>query len=545
MSDQNITNIYDFCLEEIKNYDKPEGIELVDGWRWSMKDHLRRSFLYLNSQFLQNNEDRKNRPFKNIILPIMNVQYRTIDFDVKDILIYVDNPTEDDFQSLIISKYHNTWAPENNIDTFIDRMITSYASYGGVLVKKAVEVTPEVVNLRNLAFCNQTNILADPFALRHKMSFAELRKANKNWGIGENGATTDIETLIGMVKKEGKKEVELFEVHGLMPKDWVEGNDDSVDYYDENARDVYQMHIVAFYKKDKDDSVGTTLYKKKYKDIDDLFKFLSRDEIEGRALGRGGIEELFEPQQWTNKNEINITEMLVSASKTIHWSDDPTFESKNNLSNVDNNEVLKLTQGNKIQQLDTFPRNLSVFNDSTERLQIHAQKLGAASDPLLGETPNAGTPFKLYEAQQMESKSPHIWRQGKIATFLDEIYRDWLLPHFGKEVSKEQIFMETLTADEMEKVANRVVKKKTNQFKKNIILAMETVDEELVEGYKGKIRADFAEKGAERFFKIFADSMKDKNLKAKTNITGKQKNLALLTDKVVGILRQYIATPQI
>jgi hypothetical protein len=539
MTGQNTTNIYDFVQEEINNYEKPEGIELEDGYTWQMKQHLRRSYLYLNSQFEEQNEERTNRPFKNITLPIMNVQFRTVDFDVKDILIYVDDPNEDDFQSLIISKYHNVWALENFIDTFIDQMIDSYCTYGGVLIKKTNKAKPEVVNLRNLAFCNQTNILAYPFGIRHTYSFAQLRKENKKWGETKNGATTDIETLIGILKKEGKKEVEVYEVHGLMPNEWLKG-DYQTDYYDENAKDVYQMQIVAFYQDENKQDKGVTLFRQKYDDINDFFKFLSRDEVEGRALGRGGVEELFEPQQWTNKNEIIITKMLEAASKTWLWSDDPRFKGSNTLINLKNNEILGLSTGSRLNQIDTYPRNIPLFNDAIMRWQELAQRLGSASDPLLGDTPNSGTPFKLYEAQQIESKSPHIWRQGKIATFLDEIYRDWLIPHFASEVSQEKTFTETLSADEMEKVVNRVVERKTENFKKNMILGLQEINEELIENYKNKIKEDIIKKGPTRFFKIFKEEMKDKKLKVRTNITGKQKNLALLTDKIVGIFRQYM-----
>ena len=52
-------------------------------------------------------------------------------------------------------------------------------------------------------------------------------------------------------------------------------------------------------------------------------------------------------------------------------------------------------------------------------------------------------------------------------------------------------------------------------------------------------------KGNKRFFKIFKDELKDTPLEIFTNIAGKQKNLALLTDKVVNVLRQFIATPEI
>jgi hypothetical protein len=272
---------------------------------------------------------------------------------------------------------------------------------------------------------------------------------------------------------------------------------------------------------------------------------VKRDDIKNRALGRGGVEELFEPQQWTNWSEIKIIEMLDSAAKTLFVSDDPTFKSRNNLNAVENNEVLNIQEGKQLVQLDTFPRNLSVFNESVARFFQHAQLLGAASDPLLGETPNSGTPFKLFEAQQVESHSLHRYRQGKLAVFIDEIYRDWILPHLAKEISKEQNFMQELSTDEMIKVTQSVVNKKTNQFIKQMILSLQQVVPELVDLHRQTVAQDFAEGGNKRFFKILKDEMKDAHITVMTNVVGKQKNLALLTDKLVNVLRQFIATPQI
>jgi hypothetical protein len=304
---------------------------------------------------------------------------------------------------------------------------------------------------------------------------------------------------------------------------------------------------VAFYKKENNSKQGVCLFKKKMPELP--FKFLKRDDIKNRALGRGGVEELFEDQQWTNQNEVWIAEMLDSASKTIHWSDDPSFKTRNNLNGVKNNQVLSLNQGSKIQQLDTYPRNVAVFNDSVERFWQHAQITGSATDPSLGESPASGTPFKLYEAQQIEGKGMHQYRQGKLAVFMDEIYRDWILPHLGAEISKEQTFLEELSVDEMQYVVDKVVTSKANDFKKRVILNSDPnqpeLTEELVEMYKQKVKEEWIKGGNKRFFEILKGEMKDKELGVKTNIAGKQKNLSLLTDKLVGIFRQIIATPQV
>ncbi len=189
-------NVYNFITKNKSAYLKP--IQLEDGWNWSMKDHLRRSFLYKNSQFEEENDNRDLRPNKNIILGIRNVQNRTEGFDVKDIDIYVDNP-DFYYKSFIVRKYFEKWALENGLDTFIDDMVDSYGDYGGVLVRDSDDSRPEVIDLRSLAFCNQKNILTNPFCILHEYSSSELRE-QENWG--KEGK--DIETLITLCKEESE-----------------------------------------------------------------------------------------------------------------------------------------------------------------------------------------------------------------------------------------------------------------------------------------------------------------------------------------------------
>ena len=74
---------------------------------------------------------------------------------------------------------------------------------------------------------------------------------------------------------------------------------------------------------------------------------------------------------------------------------------------------------------------------------------------------------------------------------------------------------------------------------------MQEINEDLVNDFKAKEQANITKGGNKKFLKILKDEMKDISLSVMTNIAGKQKNLALLTDKLVNVLRQYIATPQI
>jgi uncharacterized membrane protein YheB (UPF0754 family) len=105
--------------------------------------------------------------------------------------------------------------------------------------------------------------------------------------------------------------------------------------------------------------------------------------------------------------------------------------------------------------------------------------------------------------------------------------------------------MQELSFDEMQMVAEKVLTKKTNEFKKRMILGMQDINEDLIADFQQQVKIDTAKKGKKRFFEILKNEMKDIELSVMTNIAGKQKNLELLTDKLVNVLRQYIATPQL
>ena len=536
-----MADVHAYISEQESAYQKP--IMLEDDWYWSMKEHLRKSFLYKNSQFSKNNSDRKRRPYKNIIRPILNIHYRTEGFDVKDIEIYVNNP-DTYYKSFLVKKFHDKWALKNEMDTFIDEVVESYVDYGGVLVKNVRSVRPDVVDLRTIAFCDQTDILSGPFALKHYFSASGLREMERyGWGNTENGANMTIDDLIlkgeahkmqdktmGDSKTPGKY-VEIYELHNVSEFDMDATSKDSEP----------QMFIVAMYKDETGKDNGVFLFKSPEPKLP--FKFLSRDRVQGRALGFGAIEELFEAQKWTNFDEISIIGMLEHASKTLYKTTDPKFKGQN-LTNKDNGAVLDLQPGTDMSQVENSPRNLAVFNDACERWYEHARIMGAASEISLGQQPSSGTPFASIQEQIKQGNDLHIWRQGRIAVFVDEIYRDLIIPHLAKELLKGSKFLQTLSSDEMREIADKVVTTEVNRRIKDSVLAGDTLLPEELEVLKQIIREGFGTSN-KKFIEILKGEMSDENLDVSTNIAGKQKNLAQITDKLVNILRQFIATPEI
>ncbi|WP_395019804.1 hypothetical protein [Dongia sp.] len=544
----NYETIYPYIVAEEAAY-KTVAVPIADGYDWNMYEHIRKSVLYKNGMFAKGKND-DTRPFKNITRPILNLQYRTEGFDVKDIVLFVNDP-DAYYLSFLIKKYHEKWARDNDIDTFIDDMVESYVDFGGALIKDVNDKKPEVVELQSIAFCDQTNLLGGPLGIKHNFSPSDLLDmADQHWGDENYGATVTLERLIelamtgksdpqnqkGEETKTPGKYIEAYEVHGSLPTKWLKAvpEGSTVKKY------TPQLQVVAFYHDEKGEKQWVTLFKGK--ETTSPFKKVIRHKIFGRALGMGGAEELFTPQTFTNLREIQMTDMLEAASKIVHVTDDETFATQNKLSDIENNEILKITPERTVRQLNTQPVNLPAFEKASNEWETHAKLIGGAAEVLLGESPTSGTPFKLQDLVVSEAHSLHDYRKGQLATFTDTIYRDWVIPNLARDIAQGSKFLAELALDELQAVADSLVAVKAHDLIKEEILAGRNPYPADIETYKQKVRDEFMKGGNKRFIEIFKDEMKGLPLDVYTNIAGKQKDLNKITDKLVNVFRQMLAT---
>ena len=535
-------NIYSFIKEEETKFKLP--IEVISGWNWNFYEHCRQAILYKNSQFTENNDYKKSAegrtPFKNVIRFILNTHYRTEGFNVSDIEIFIDN-AEKYFKSFLLRKYHERWALENQIDTFIDKLVESYVDYGLALVKNVKGAKPEVVELSTLAFCNQKDILSRPFGIKHYFSPDELLEmADSGWGDSNKGATISLEDLIVLTENESKKhggDIEIYEVHGVMPEKWIN------DKKQESKKYVRQVQICAYYKNQEDESVGITLFKSNAPKK--LFKALKRDEVPNRAAGFGGVEELTDAQIWTNYAKVRQKDFLDSASKTLLKTTDSGLVNRHptGFKNLDNLEVIQVADGKDVSQIDTFPRNYQVFNASVQEWEDHARTIGFANEPLLGEPAPSGTPFRAQERQVIEGKGIHEYRKEKIARFVEEIYREWIMPHLKREVANGAKFLSELSSEELESVADNVSIRVSNQEFINQVLEGKLPSKEELTLLREQTKADFLRQGNKRFMEILKDEFADDDFEPRVDVAGKVRDLGVFVDKLSGVFRTIFSNP--
>ena len=534
-----------FIKSEESRYETDE-ISVGSNWRWNMRNHIQLIFHLKNGVFFTG-QNNWLRAFKNIMEPILNLADWMEDIEVKDIVFFIEGE-RGRILSFLLKKYHDeVYVKDHDIDKMIDAITESDNAYGGVLLQGTSKAVPEVVKLTQIAFCDQTDILGSPIGLKFHFSPSTLRKFKKRgWGNEKNGATVSIEELITLASFEKEpaganekanhvpgKTVELYIVRGDLPEHYLLDNGNMKDYYS-------QLHIVAYYTREKTEKQYGCLYRKR--EYEDTLKFHTSKEVDGRALGRGFGEMMLHPQIWTNFLAIHKMGFLESASKVPLYTDDSAYANRNKIQDMENLEITVIEEGKEIKQVPTAaPVNVQMISNAIAEWYDFAQLSGSAFDPLLGKGQPAGTTFRGQERVVAQGAGTHEKRRGHRAKFIEQIYRDWIIPDMLSEIFDGTEFLATLSSDEMAWVGEQLA---NNYATRRMIAAiLEGADPEEAEALRQFFLEDFGRQGGRQMLKILKNEFRDKNVKVGINIGSKQKDLAGLSDKLFSIIETAIANP--
>ncbi len=541
--------IYSYVKGAESNFVSDE-IQVADNWFWNFRNHVQLIFHLKNSQFFTG-ENNWLRSFKNIMEPLLNLAYWTEDIEVKDVVFYIEGK-EDRALSFLIKKYHDeVFVRENDLDTFFDEITESDLDYGGVFVQDTYSGRPEVLPLVSIASCDQTDALGAPVILKHYFSPEKLRSMEKaGWGEESNGATISIEDLCVLAsnekdpvgtsqKKTNKtpgKTIEIYIVRGSLPEAYLNDSEDMEMF-------VPQVQVIAFYTDKDDKKNGVTLYRKK--DTGEHLKFFTSKKVPNRALGRGVGESLIHPQIWTNFLTIHKTAMLEAGSKVLLYSNDKTLAQKNNLRDMDNLEIAEIEDNAVINQVPTVGvNNIQLYANSIDEWFEHAQLTGAAFDPILGKEATSGTTFRGQERTVAQGRGLHDRRRGQRAKFIEEIYRDWIIPHMVREITKGHTFMATLTPDELSWISDQLATNYANSKIKQALLDGRLLPKEEQDLLVSTFKENFSKGGNKKLIEIVKGELDGINIRMGINIAGKQKDLVQLSDKILSIFQFVFSNPQ-
>jgi hypothetical protein len=419
--------------------------------------------------------------------------------------------------------------------------------YGGVVVKKTEQkgkLGIHVVPWRDL-ITDTVDIKGGVKIERHFYSPAELMELDGTWNNVQDAIDTATKNRSSDTSVNNEQNrtlganIEVWEVHGVLP----------LRYLDEDAEEhayARQMHIVVLDESadadGKDKCDGVCLYSGKEKS--DPYKYLPWEEVDGRGLGIGVIEDCFEAQVWTNYGEKVKKDMLDLAGKMIFQTTDQNIAAKNILTDMENGTILTVAPNTSVSQVNNGPNSFAAFEKLIADWDTQAERVTSTFSSKTGETMPSGTPFRLAAMLNGEAGSMFVYRLQEAGLFVQEIYQDWVLPFLVKQIMKEDELVADLTDEELQAVVEDVAQHEAVEHMKEQMLSGKIVTPQDFETVKAIVRDAHANGAKRRAFKIPKNFFQD-DYNVDVITTGEQKNKSVMLETLFNIFQVVARTPQL
>jgi hypothetical protein len=542
-----VESIYKFVAKQRDSY-RSDTIEITEGYDFSQYETLRTIELYDNDRFLSGNKDSLDRekPFFNIVSFRKNVATRATDLDTKDVQIQSDRITKTSYaETFLLNLKSRNWMKLAGFATFLNRMGATRCKYGGVLVKKTEgngELGIHVVAWLN-AITDQVDIRNGVKIERHYYTPAQLKtEVPKNWQniddaieTAKKARTSQAAISAPNQNKTPGNTIEVWEVHGVLPTRFLAGTNEA--YPESSGSDTEyerQMHVVVLDGTDKDKVEGVTLYAGI--EDEDPYKYLPYEEVDGRGLGKGVIESLFEAQVWTNYSEKQKKDMLDLAAKIIFQTTDQNIAAQNVLTDLENGQIVTLTADKTLNRVDNSASSFAQFQALAADWDKQAERVSSTFNAITGETMPSGTPYRQTAILNQEAGSLFEYRREEAGIFVREIFMDWVLPFLVKQIKKDKDLTATLEPEELELVSEAVANHEADKFAKDRILKGESITPEEKQAVHSAVREasmQLRRRSFKGFDKLFTDWMGTVDVIT----TGEQKNKAAMLETISNIIK--------
>jgi hypothetical protein len=521
-------------LEDLKKqYDTP--IQIMEGLPFSQPKQIKVAEFYSNSRYLESNGANKDGlerdiPFFNIVNYRVTLAKVATDLDIKDVQITSDNPKHY-VKSMLLQHEAYEWMKATNFSLFLNRLGYTRPKYGGVLVKKRMvkekgkdQLELGVVQWKN-ATTNQKNISKGNKAECHYMSPLDLMDKKDAWD-------NVIDAVHYMTKNKKKyEEMEVYEIHGQFPKSVLNDAKDLESSNDDEYEYSMQRYFIG--SLDKKEFVFLA---EEYDQED--YKYLPWEEMSGRDLGRGVIEDSEQSQIWTNdavQNERNAMELAgkVGVKTTNKKLGSSILEH-------DNGRIYEIDANDVFDSVNFAPTALGEFQTQIDRWNGQANLSTSSFDANTGEQPPANTPYSTTALLNQVASKPFDYRREEAGIFITEIFEDWVIPYLIKKLKENHILVSDYSEEELKMIDEAFATYEVNEKAKELILSGKIVTQEdydqAVEGYKSLLQ------GTRRFLEIPDGFFDDIESKVTVVTTNEQRDKAATLTSLSEIMKTAIAS---
>lgn len=425
--------------------------KLGDYVDWSMHDTIERIDAYSNSKHISGDTDSlgREKPFFNIVTAATNVWYRATDIDRKDIK-FIPTKSSSVVLAFVANVMLQNWMQKHRFGQFLNSWGRTLAKYGSA-VSKFVEVDGDLYP----SVIPWNRYIADPVqfdALPRIEKFYKTPAQLRNMATpGHNDyAGYDLETVEGLIESKTTRKtlngaqkdtmsefIEVYEVHGEMSlATYKEAKGLKVLKGDENVF-KQQMHVVSYNQSGKEFDDYTLFCGYERKDPyqkDDLI------EEDGRTLGIGAVESLFDSQWMQNHTVKNMKDTLDLASRLIFQTADSNFVGRNVLSAIETGDVLIHSTNNPLTRLANDKPDIAAMQNFNTMWQNIGQQITSTPDAIRGNTLPSGTPYALGGLLSQNANSLFEIMTENKGLSIEDMMKKFVIPHLKKQLkNKDEI----------------------------------------------------------------------------------------------------------
>jgi len=243
----------------------------------------------------------------------------------------------------------------------------------------------------------------------------------------------------------------VYELHGEFPKSFITGKKSDEKTY------TQQVHILSFTTEEKDgksEYIDYTLYSGQEKNPYHICHLIKED---GRVMGVGAVEHLFEAQWMVNHNEKAIKDQLDLASKIIFQTSDPAYQGKNT-HNLDTGSFLYHEANQPLTKLENSSNDIASLRNSVQNWQNQGAEATSTPDAMRGATMPSATAARQVEALQQEAHSLFELMTENKGLALEEIWRMFVIPSIKKELDTKDEIVASLADAGVKQIENIYIK---------------------------------------------------------------------------------------
>lgn len=563
-------NIFQQIRDERQDFLKNE-IEVVPGYNFSQYNTLKKVHLYFTNNYEKGNYEEvggilRKKVFHNLSTWRCEVATKMIDMDIKDFIL-VSNDNDTDWNVYILEKELKVWLKKNEMGQILNEISRLLPIYGTVVLQKT-KYGAEVVDLRYFYVDQSAKTLEDASYINKRMllNHRDLRKMGKyGWehvdeaidkfsgkyqqgydlgGVNQSGNGSNLYWEGASVQKTQAQSVPLVEVwerYGEVPLSWFTNKESDSNEY------VLAKYCVAGVDQvmQNENGIilaeeGLVLYKEQIEEIP--FKEVHYNKIEGRWLGIGIVEALFENQRRINEVKNQQARANELASIQIFQTLDDTIAS-NVTTDLNNGDILKVKS--LISPIQTESRNMSALTETAKEIEEHSNNLTFSRDVVSGENAPSSATLGAVQIQTQQTTAVFDYKKENIGLFLGEFIKDLVFPQIEKELNRPHIFRLTGSYDELAKLRNNFATRFAKRKSVEAVLQGAELTPELYEGFKSMALKEVQTMGDKIWTEVEKNFFENLDYEVDIVSTGENRNIYAQINNGNAVLQALAADPTI